>query len=101
MLELFKGEIPETDKLVVLIQKKIDSPKNTLEDIKDVIFDHIAEHEVLDKKDAYDKSETIAFSAVNSLIDDLEVNTTNYKRIKEYISSYHLSFLQRFQSSDC
>lgn len=89
MLELFKGKIPEIDKLVVLIQKKIDSPKNTLEDIKDVIFDHIAEHEVLDKKDAYDKAETIAFSAVNSLIDDLEVNTTNYKRIKEYISSYH------------
>ena len=30
MLELFKGEIPETDKLVVLIQKKINSPKYTL-----------------------------------------------------------------------
>ncbi|ESP62921.1 hypothetical protein SMITH_575 [Smithella sp. ME-1] len=89
MLELFKGEIPEIDKLVVLIQKKTDGPKNTLEDIKDVILDHIAEHEVLDKKDAYDKAETIAFRAVNSLIDDLEVNTTNYKRIKEYISSYH------------
>lgn len=30
MLELFKGEIPELDKLVVLIQNKIDSPRNTL-----------------------------------------------------------------------
>ena len=54
-----------------------------------MIFDHIAEYEGLDKKDAYDKAETIAFRAVNSLIDDREVNTTNYKRIKEYISSYH------------
>jgi len=26
MLELFKGKIPERDKLFVLIQKKIDSP---------------------------------------------------------------------------
>ena len=43
MLELFKGEIPEIDKLVVLIQKKIDSPKYTLEDIKNVIYDHISE----------------------------------------------------------
>ncbi|MFZ3056975.1 MAG: hypothetical protein WA098_09480, partial [Smithella sp.] len=54
-----------------------------------MIFDHIAEYEGLDKKDAYDKAETIAFRAVNSLIDDREVNITNYQRIKEYISSYH------------
>ncbi|KFO68928.1 hypothetical protein ER57_00625 [Smithella sp. SCADC] len=66
-----------------------------------MIFDHIAEHEVLDKKDAYDKAETIAFRAVNSLIDDLEVNTTNYKRIKEYISSYHsFSAFNRLHETD-
>ena len=51
MLELFKGEIPEIDKLVVLIQKKINSPKYTLEDIKDVIYDHISEHKELDDQD--------------------------------------------------
>lgn len=89
MLELFKGEIPEIDKLGVLIQKKIENPKNTLEDIKDAIYDHTIEHKAIDKKDSYDKAEAIAFSAVNSLIDDLEVNATNYKRIKEFISSYH------------
>ena len=89
MLELFKGEIPEIDKLVVLIQKKIDSPKYTLEDIKGVIYDHISEHKELDDQDDYDKAESTAFNAVNNLIDDLEVNVTNYKRIKKYISFYH------------
>ena len=89
MLELFKGEIPEIDKLFVLIQKKIDSPKHTLEDIKDVIYDHISEHKKLDDQDHYDKAESVAFNAINNLIDDLEVNVTNYKRIKKYISSYH------------
>jgi hypothetical protein len=89
MLELFKGELPEIDKLVVLIKKKIDSPKYTLEDIKDVIYDHISEHKELNKKTGYDKAESLAFNAVNNLIDDLEVNVTNYKRIKKYISSYH------------
>jgi hypothetical protein len=89
MLELFKGEIPKIDKLVVLIQKKIDSPKYTLEDIKNVIYDHISEHKKLDDQDNYDKAESVAFNAINNLIDDLEVNVTNYKRIKKYISSYH------------
>jgi hypothetical protein len=89
MLELFKGEIPEIDKLVVLIQKKIDSPKYTLEDIKDVIYDHISEHKQLNKKADYDKAESMAFNVVNNLIDDLEINITNYKRIKEYLLSYH------------
>jgi hypothetical protein len=89
MLELFKAEIPKIDKLVVLIQKKIDSPKYTLEDIKNVIYDHISEHKELDDQDDYDKAESMAFNAVNNLIDDLEVNVTNYKRIKKYISSYH------------
>jgi hypothetical protein len=89
MLELFKVEIPETDKLVVLIKKKIDNPKYTLEDIKDMIHDHISEHKDLDKKTDYDKAESMAFNAVNNLIDDLEVNITNYKRIKEYLLSHH------------
>jgi hypothetical protein len=89
MLELFKGEIPEIDKLFVLIQKKIDSPKYTLENIKDVIYNHISEHKKLDDQDNYDKAESVAFNAINNLIDDLEVNVTNYKRIKKYISSYH------------
>jgi 6-pyruvoyl-tetrahydropterin synthase len=89
MLELFKGKIPEIDKLIVLIQKKIDSPKYTLEDIKDVIYDHISEHKQLDKKADYDKAECTAFNVVNNLIDDLEVNVTNYNRIKEYLLSYH------------
>jgi hypothetical protein len=89
MLELFKGEIPEIDKLVVFIKKKINSPKYSLEDIKDVIHDHISEHKKLYHKVDYDKEESTAFNALNNLIDDLEVNVTNYKRIKKYISSYH------------
>jgi hypothetical protein len=89
MLELFKGKIPEIDKLIVLVQKKIDSPKYTLEDIKDVIYDHISGHKEFNKKTDYDKAEFTAFTAVNNLIEDLEVNVTNYNRIKKYISSYH------------
>jgi len=89
MLELFKGEIPEIDKLVGFIKKKIDSPKYSLEDIKDVIHDHISEHKKLYNKVDYDKEESTAFNALNNLIDDLEVNVTNYKRIKEYLLSYH------------
>jgi hypothetical protein len=89
MLELFKGKIPEIDKLVVLIQKKINSPRYTLEDIKDVICDHISEHKVFDGQDDCDKAESTAFNAINNLIDDLEVNVTNYKRIKEFLLSYH------------
>jgi hypothetical protein len=89
MLELFKGKIPEIDKLVVLIQKKINSPKYTLEDIKDVIYDHISAHKKLNAQADSDKAESTAFNAVNNLIDDLEVNITNHKRIKEYLLSYH------------
>jgi dGTP triphosphohydrolase len=89
MLELFKGEIPEIDKLVIFIKKKIDSPKYSLEDIKDVIHDHISEHNQLYHKVDYAKEESTAFNALNNLIDDLEVNVTNYKRIKEYLLSYH------------
>ena len=89
MLELFKGEIPEIDKLNILVQKMIDRQKYTLEDIKEVIYDHIAEHKELNNKADYEKAESMAFNAVNNLIDDLEVNITNYKRIKEYLSSYH------------
>jgi hypothetical protein len=89
MLELFKGEIPETDKLIVLIQKKINSPKYSLEDIKDMIYDHIAEHKKLKNQADYNRTEAAAFNAVNNLIEDLDVNITNYKRIKDYLLSYH------------
>lgn len=89
MLELFNGEIPEIDKLVVLIQKKINSPRYTLEDIKDMIYDHISKHKELHDQTDYDKAECTAFNAVNNLINDLEVNLTNYKRIKDYLSSCH------------
>jgi hypothetical protein len=89
MLELFKGKIPEIDKLVVLIQKKIDSPKYTLEDIKDVIYEHICAHKGHDCKLNHEKAESMAFDAVNNLIENLEINLTNYKRIKDYLLSYH------------
>lgn len=89
MLERFTGEIPELDKLVILIQKKINSPKYSLEDIKDVIYDHISAHKEFGSPKDYDKAEAVAFDAVNHLIDDLEVNITNHKRIKEYLLSYH------------
>jgi len=89
MIELFKGKIPEIDKLVILIQKKIDSPKYTLEDIKDMIYYHISAHKELDDQADHNKGESMAFNTVNNLIDDLEVNVTNYKRIKEYLLSYH------------
>ena len=86
MIELLKGEMPEKDKLIVLIQKKIGNKKNTLEDIKDVICAHITEHKELDDQDDFDKAESTAFHVVNKLIDDLEVNITNYKKLK---STYH------------
>jgi hypothetical protein len=89
MFELLKEEIPEIDKLVILIQKKIGNKKNTLEDIKDMICDHISEHKGSKNRHDYNKNESLAFNAVDKLIDELEVNVTNYKRIKEYISSYH------------
>lgn len=89
MFESFKEEIPEIDKLVVLIQKKIGNTRYSLEDIKDMIYDHISAHRELDNTADYNKAESIAFNAVNCLIDDLEVNMTNYKRIKEYLLSYH------------
>ena len=89
MTELFKVKIPEVDKLLVLITKKINSPKDTLEDIKELIYDHISEHKKLDDQSDYEKAESIAFNAVNNIIDDLEVNITNYKRIKEFLLSYH------------
>jgi hypothetical protein len=88
MLELFKRDIPEIDKLNRLLQKMIDKKKCTLEEIKDAIYEHIAEHKKLHNKDDY-KAESMAFHALDSLIDDLDVNITNYKRIKEYMSSYH------------
>ena len=89
MLESFKEEIPEIDKLVGLIQKKINSPKYRLEDIKDLIYDHISAHKELYDHADYDKVEATAFNAVNDLIDNLEVNITNYKRIKYYLLYYH------------
>jgi hypothetical protein len=89
MFESFKGEIPEKDKLVVLIQKKICNTRYSLEDIKDMIYTHISAHKGIDGQTDHDKAEAIAFNAVNNLIDDLEVNMTNYKRIKEYLLSCH------------
>jgi len=89
MLESFKGKIPEKDKLIVLIQKKICNTRYSLEDIKDMIYTHISAHKELDDITDQDKAESMAFNAVNNLIDDLEVNMTNYKRIKEYLLSYH------------
>jgi hypothetical protein len=86
MLALFKGEIPEIDKLNRLLQKMIDKKKCTLEDIKDTIYDHIAEHKKFHDKA---KADSMAFNAMDKLIDDLEMNITNYKRIKDYMASYH------------
>lgn len=89
MLELFKGKIPEVDKLDILVQKMIDKKKYTLEDIKEVIYHHIAEHHEFNNKAGYEKAESLAFTAVDHLINDLDVDITGYKRIKEYLSSYH------------
>jgi len=89
MLELFKREIPEIDKLKLLIQKMLNRKKCTLEDIKEAIHDHISEHEDLDTPEDYDRAESTAFHAVDNLIDDLDVNVTNYNRLKDYLSSYH------------
>ena len=89
MLELFKGKIPEADKLNILVQKMIDKKKFALEDIKETIYHHIVEHHEFNNKAGHERAESLAFSAVDNLIDELEVDITNYKRIKEYLSSYH------------
>ena len=84
-----------------IIRPAIFSPRYTLEDIKELIYDHISEHKKLDNQSDYEKAESIAFNAVNNLIDDLEVSITNYKRIKEYLLSYHSykSRMKRFYLS--
>lgn len=85
MLELFKDEIPKLEKLVVVIRQMISNPKYTLEDIREEIVDHISEckgiHPDDDEKlgDAF----SVAYNAVDNLIDDLEESDTNYKRIKD------------------
>lgn len=89
MLELFKREIPEIDKLKILIQKMLNKKKCTLEDIKEAIHDHISEHEDLDTPEDYDRVESTAFNAVDNLINDLDVNVTNYNRLQNYLSLYH------------
>jgi hypothetical protein len=91
MLELFQNEIPKLSELTVVLQKLINNSKFTIEEIREVIFDHILECREIpfDDDDKVSEAASLAHTAIDDLINNLEVNKTNYKRIKDYISSYH------------
>lgn len=91
MFELFKDEIPSLDKLSVVIRQMILDKKYSLEEIRKNVVDHISEHKGISSQD-YDKmgeASSTACDVIDNLIDDLQVDKTNFKRIRDYIASYH------------
>ena len=91
MLELFKDEIPKLNELMVVVRQMILNEKCSLEEIRDEIADHISEHKEIDPddQDSIGEASSTAHNAIDNLIDDLEVNEPNFKRIRDYITSYH------------
>jgi len=90
MLESFRSEIPNINKLVEEIRRMLSSTPTSLEEITEQIFDHIvgeSDFEINEEK----KERTAMLTATNAtadIIDELEVNDTNFRRLKEYIKSY-------------
>ena len=91
MLELFKDEIPNLGKLISVIEKMVENPRTDLEEIREVISDHIIEENEIppDDDDKQRDAMSISYNALDDLIDELEVSELNSKRIMKYISGYH------------
>lgn len=91
MLEVFKDEIPELDKLVDLIRQMVADPKYDLEDIREAVRDHIIEYKEIDPADEekLGEADCTAYNVIDNLIDELEESEANYERIRDYIRSYH------------
>ena len=79
--EQFKEEIPNIETLVKQLEKMLSNPSYTLQDILEAIVDHIIEEK---ESEAW----AIAFNAVDHIIDELEVNDLNFKRLLDYIKDY-------------
>ena len=90
MLDLFKDEIPELDKLVTLIRQMLVNPRYSLEDIKEEIIKHISEQKGIhpDDDDKLGEACSVACNAVDDRIDELDETEINCNRIREYIKSF-------------
>ncbi len=96
MLGLFRDEIPDLDQLLSILKPMIQDNARDLTDIRETIRDHILDVQNIDIGDAVEindekisQAESISYDAVDDLIYELDVNEVNYRRIKDYISTYH------------
>jgi hypothetical protein len=95
MLERFKDEIPNLERLVARISKMLNDPSIDLEDIREEIYEHIMREKETgseseeELEEIADEALLIAFNAVDDLIYDLEVNKLNFKRLMKYIRETH------------
>jgi hypothetical protein len=90
MLELFKEDIPFLYDLIPDIKKMISNSRYELEDIRDLIAGHIFENTGDGSEDsaAFGDAVSVATSAVDDLIIELEENEVNCRRIKRYLENY-------------
>lgn len=88
----FKDEIPEFDKLIIEIQQMVRNPKSTLIEIQKMIPDHFIRYGVDIDPDIIDEKYLDAIAMAHYITIDLllylEVNETNYKRIRDYTYDY-------------
>ena len=91
MLEMFKDEIPKLAELVVEIEDMISDPDKSLEDIREAILEHITVQSNMtdDDYESMGEASSTAYGAIDVLIDQLEENELNAKRLLEYLASYH------------
>ena len=94
----FKDEISELDKLIIEIQQMVRNPQCALEKIERVITDHITGYGEDVEEDINDDKWTdallVAHNIVNDLLLYLEINETNYYRIRDY--AYEFSLYEGF-----
>ena len=91
MLDSFRDEIPNVDDLVAVIKEMIHDPQYSLEDVREKIVDHVSDHKGIhaDNDEKLSEVNSTAYNAIDDLIEELQEDEINCKRIRDYISSYH------------
>lgn len=99
MLEEFKNEIPNLEKLKTEISSWLSSKSDDLEDLRELVCDYIIEEKGFDSEDdkeeiyeeiyedIYDEAFSTSYDVVDSIIYELEVNEINFRRLKNYIKA--------------
>ncbi len=90
-LKTYTNQIPKCDTLEIAINQMVINEKYSLEDIKEAIDDHISEHTNIhsDDYENFGEASLTAEDMINFIIDWLDTSEASYKRIRDYIDTYH------------